>query len=119
MTHFRVTAQPARRAPLYVSFLLLAGASLLAQAPSGTVSGSVIDSTGVRVAGAAVRIVNTQTHETHSAVTSASGDYLFPSVSTGEYNLEARANGFKSEQRAGIRLDVNQNARVDFHLQVG
>ncbi|MEO7145663.1 MAG: TonB-dependent receptor, partial [Bryobacteraceae bacterium] len=88
-------------------------------APSGTVSGSVIDSTGGRIAGAAVRIVNTQTHETHSAVTSASGDYLFPSVSTGEYNLEARANGFKSERRAGVRLDVNQNARVDFHLQVG
>ncbi len=102
-----------------IAVLLLAGSALLAQTTSGTVSGSVSDSTGARIAGATVRITNVATHETRTAVTSASGDYLFPAVPAGEYVVEAESSGFKIERRAGIRLDVNQNARVDFTLQVG
>jgi hypothetical protein len=93
--------------------------SLPGQTPSGTVSGSVADSSRARVAGAMVRLTNVHTRESHTATTNASGDFLFPAVPNGEYSLEAHAAGFKREQRAGIRLDVNQNARVDFSLQVG
>lgn len=71
------------------------------------------------MAGATVQITNVQTRETRTVTTSASGDYIFPSVVTGQYTLTAQANGFKRAQRAGIRLDVNQNARVDFTLQIG
>ena len=74
---------------------------------------------GAQVPGATVRIVNDSTHETHSTTTSASGAYIFPIVPTGEYMLEAEATGFKLEKRTGITLDVNQNARADFALQVG
>ncbi|MDQ2946173.1 MAG: carboxypeptidase-like regulatory domain-containing protein [Acidobacteriota bacterium] len=93
--------------------------ALCAQATTGTVSGSVADSSGARVMGATVRITNVQTGESHAATTGASGDYLFPSVPTGEYVLDAQASGFKREQRSGVKLDVNQNARVDFSLPVG
>ena len=92
---------------------------LLCQTPSGSVSGSVFDSSGAQVAGATVRITNVATHETHTATSSASGGYVFPVVPTGEYVLEAEAAGFKREQHAGVNLDVNQNARVDFSLHVG
>ena len=99
--------------------LLLSGAVLMAQTAAGTVSGTVTDSTGGSVASATVELRNMQTQETRIAKTGAAGNYLFPSVPTGEYTLDAQAQGFKREQRAGIKLDVNQNARVDFHLQVG
>src|SRR5579884_672832 len=98
---------------------LYAAALLFAQTPTGSISGSVSDTTGARVGGATVRVTNTQTHEMHTATTSASGDYLFPTLTAGQYVLDAEAPGFKREQRAGIVLDVNQNARVDFLLQVG
>jgi hypothetical protein len=102
---------------LAILFSLLG--SLPAQSPTGTISGSVTDSTGALVGKATVRITNVQTQEAHTAITNDAGDYLFPSVPTGEYILGAQASGFKQEQRAGIKLDVNQNARVDFALQVG
>ncbi|MBV9085477.1 MAG: TonB-dependent receptor, partial [Acidobacteriaceae bacterium] len=44
---------------------------------------------------------------------------LFPSVPPGNYVLTAEASGFTTERRSGVTLDVNQNARVDFSLQVG
>ena len=99
--------------------MTMIGCLLMAQTPAGSISGSVSDSTGAQVAKAAVRIINTKTHEIHRATTGPSGMYVFPTVDAGEYVLEAEAEGFKLERRAGIVLDVNQNARVDFVLQVG
>jgi hypothetical protein len=107
------------RSYLNLGWSLFAGAALLGQTPAGTVSGSVSDSSGARVSGVAVKITHLGTHETHVAATSGTGDYLFPSIPTGEYALEAQASGFKREKRTGIKVDVNQNARVDFILQVG
>src|SRR5579862_553135 len=98
---------------------LLFSISLSAQTPTGSISGNVADSSGAQVAGATARVINNATHETHTATTSALGAYLFPIVPVGQYSLEAEAPGFKVEKRTGITLDVNQNARVDFVLQVG
>jgi len=92
---------------------------LWAQTPTGSVSGTVTDSTGASVANAAVRIINSATHETHATSSTPAGAYLFPIVPAGSYALEAEASGFKMERREGVMLDVNQNARADFVLQVG
>src|SRR5436305_2883940 len=106
------------RAALALAFYLTAG-TLFGQTTTGTVSGAVADNSGARVPGATVRIVNVETRDTRTTTANNTGDYLFPSVPTGQYELQAEATGFKTERRAGIRLDVNQNARVDFTLQVG
>lgn len=99
--------------------LCLIASALFGQTTTGTVSGSLADSSGAQIPGATVRIINSATHETRTATTSATGDYLFPSVPTGEYVLETESHGFKTERQSGIKVDVNQNARVDFTLQVG
>jgi hypothetical protein len=99
--------------------LLFTTVSIEAQTTTGTISGTVADPSGSRVAGAAVTLTNPQTHETHRATTSANGDYIFTNVPAGDYTLDAQSSGFKQERHAGIHLDANQNARVDFALQVG
>ena len=104
---------------LLIAWLAMA-TNLTAQTPTGSVSGTVSDSTGAPVAGATVRIINNGTHETHYHYhRQPSGAYLFPIVPVGQYSLEAECPGFKLEKRTGVTLDVNQNARVDFVLQVG
>jgi hypothetical protein len=100
-------------------WLLAMAGALFAQTPTGSVSGSVADTTGAQMTGATIRIINNETHETHTTTSGANGAYLFPIVPVGQYSLEAEATGFKLEKRTGIALDVNQNARVDFVLQVG
>ena len=99
--------------------IILTTCTLNAQTPTGSVSGSVADSTGAQVAGATVRLINDDTHETRTATTGPTGAYLFPIVPVGNYTVEAEAPGFKTEKRSGIKLDVNQNGRVDLVLQVG
>jgi hypothetical protein len=108
------------RRPLFVcAFAALAVSRLFGQTPTGSISGSVADSSGGQLVGATIRLINTQTQDTRTAVTNNTGAYIFPIVAVGDYVMEAQSEGFKLERRAGIKLDVNQNARVDFVLQVG
>lgn len=102
-----------------VTAMLLIAAAAFGQSTTGTIGGTVTDSSGAVVPGATVRIVNVATQETRTAIVGGTGDYLFPSVTVGEYTLSAESGGFKTERRTGIKIDVNQNARVDFTLQVG
>jgi hypothetical protein len=105
--------------PILVAIATITGSLLVAQTPTGSISGTVADSTGGQVAGATVRLINANTRETKTAATTASGAYIFPIVAAGEYVMEAESAGFKLEKRGGVTINVNQNARIDFVLQVG
>ena len=105
-----------RLAPFVLLALCL---SIQGQTPTGTISGVVSDSSGARVAGAAVQLVNSETGEQRAVKSGDSGNYVFTNVPAGNYALNAEVSGFKREQRTGVRLEVNQNARVDFALQLG
>ncbi len=101
--------------------ILLGGMSgrLMAQAVSGTILGTVQDSTGAAIAGAPVTILSPETGVTRTAVTNSSGEYDVPSLPPGTYNASAEEKGFKKVSISGIRLNVDQKVRVDLKLEVG
>ena len=90
-----------------------------AQTTSTTVLGTVTDPSGATVAGAKVTLLQVSTGIKRQDTTSSSGDYTFPLVDPGAYSVTVEAAGFKIETRGGLQLELNQKARVDFHLQVG
>jgi len=92
---------------------------MYAQGVTGTIAGTLTDPSGGRLAQATVRVVNELTGEQRSDTTNASGDYIFPNLATGQYSVQAEAAGFRKFTRQGIRLNVNQNARVDIQMEVG
>src|ERR1700681_2950434 len=71
------------------------------------------------VLGAIVTVTNPQTNVARSTTTNSAGDYTFPAMQPGVYNVKAEMRGFKGEVREGVVLEVEQIARIDFHLQVG
>jgi hypothetical protein len=74
---------------------------------SGTITGSVTDSTGAVVPGATVTIVNPVSEYTRSAVTDSSGSYQFPNVPFNPYHLTVDAKGFaKFAQDVDVRSSV-------------
>src|SRR6266487_1600666 len=103
-----------------IAILLLTSAvALLAQTATGTIFGTVTDSTGGVVPGANVKAANILTGEIKTSWTDPAGSYLFPSLPVGEYRVEVEAAGFMKFIREGILLNVNRNARADAALQVG
>jgi hypothetical protein len=77
----------------------------VAQITTGTVAGSVKDTTGAVVPGATVVLIS-EARATKSLplVTSATGDYVFPNVTADTYTVEVALDGFRTVRRAGIKV---------------
>ncbi len=100
--------------------LLLGAAHSLAQvAPTGTVSGTIKDSTGLVVASATVTIVNPDSNYARTATTRDDGAYSFVALPIGHYNVKVECAGFKTVTQTGLTLDVSQEAVLNFSLQAG
>src|SRR5580692_1822418 len=93
--------------------------SLQAQVDTGSITGSVTDSSGAVVGGAKVTLTNEGTGTTLSTVTGADGVYDFSPVRIGSYRLETAASGFKKEVHAHIAVDVSARVLLNFKLQTG
>lgn len=100
-------------------FLWIAVGVAPGQTTTGSVYGTVADSSGAVLPNAQVTVTNVHTGETHTARTNGSGDYLFPMLAPGEYTVSAQSEGFKRQTQSGIRLDANQNVHASFNLQLG
>ncbi len=103
----------------FATVVMLATGLTLAQITTGTVSGTVRDSSGAVLPGANVNLINTDTGATRTAVADARGYYAAPNLSLGQYEITATSEGFQTTVRRGITLNVGQNAVIDFGLQIG
>lgn len=79
---------------------------------TGSVSGTVVDDSNIPVPNASVRIIQTGA----TAVTDGSGNYTFPMVAIGTYDLVAQKFGFESDTVTNVVVTENQNTDVDFTL---
>src|SRR3984957_14772435 len=84
-------------------FIALFAALLFAEAlngpsTSGTVLGTVRESSGAVVPGAMVNLTNTGTNAKHSTVTGDTGTYQFVNLEVGSYKLTVEAPGFRKEE---------------------
>ncbi|MGH9430258.1 MAG: carboxypeptidase regulatory-like domain-containing protein, partial [Terriglobia bacterium] len=90
-----------------------------AQVDRGSMVGTVRDSSGAVVPGAAVTIANVATGLTAHLSTDASGNYTANLLQIGSYSVIAEKPGFRKTARTGVTLGVNETIRVDLVLSVG
>jgi len=93
--------------------------SVSAQTTSTTILGTVTDPTGAVLPGVKLTVVNTRTGVKREDVTSSTGDFSFPLLDVGVYDLIVDAKGFKQEIRRNLVLEINEKVRADFVLQIG
>src|SRR3954470_15341615 len=99
--------------------LIVCATASWSQTATGTIIGTVSDHTGAVVPNAKVTVVNIATAARTEVATNAEGDYAAPLLPPGNYGVSVSAAGFKGYEQKGIRLQVQQQARVDIVLQVG
>ena len=90
-----------------------------AQQTTSDILGTVMDNTGAVVAGAAITVENIATHETRTAVTSDSGDYVVNLLIPGTYTVSASASGFQKFVVSSVVLSAGDRIRVNAHMVVG
>jgi outer membrane receptor protein involved in Fe transport len=78
------------------------------QAVTGSISGSVTDTTGAAVQGAELKLMSETTGAERSLRTGQSGEFVIDSLDPGGYSLSVAASGFKTLERKGIRLTPSE-----------
>lgn len=86
---------------------------------TGTILGTVTDTSGAVVPGASVEVTNVATNATNRVTTTATGDYTLANLVPGTYKVSAQMNGFSTVVTHDIVLAVAQNARIDLRLKPG
>ena len=103
---------------LLLLLLLLPGTNY-GQVTTGTLLGTVQDSSGAAIRGATVTARNLQTGLTRSVPTGDDGGYEINLLPVGDYSIRVEFIGFKADERSPVTLLINSRARVDFALQSG
>jgi hypothetical protein len=85
---------------------------------TATVKGTVLDPQRLFVAGAEVAIKNPSTGLSRTVTTGADGEYRFPLLAPGSYEIQAEAQGF-AKAVGSLSLSVGGTLTYDFHLEVG
>ena len=101
--------------------LLLLGVAAVpvwAQRTAGTISGTVMDTTGAVLPGVSVTAVCTETNLTRTVITDTQGGYTIPDVPGCLYRVTAELAGFKTIAREAP-VAANSVAKTDFRLEVG
>jgi len=92
---------------------------LAAQGTTATILGTVTDSTGATIPGAAVQVKNVGTGQVQTIQTDAAGRFRVPDLPVGNYEVQATREGFATVVHKGITLTVGSENVVDFSLAVG
>jgi hypothetical protein len=109
---------PGLRMVLGGSLLLWAGA-VLCGAQTGSIDGTVSDSAGAVIPGAAITIRNLQSSASRSVTSNAVGAYSIPDLSVGTYDITVAKTGFKTFQVSGARLSVAQSLTIAASIEPG
>ena len=99
--------------------VLLFCSSMFAQGNAGRILGTVTDQTGGALPGAMISVIDVQRGVTRTLTADDSGAYNAPNLLPGSYSVSASFKGFKTAERTGFTLEVNQELRVDLMLEPG
>jgi hypothetical protein len=97
----------------------LAGFANAAHAQTAQFSGLIQDPSGMKVVGAEVSVRSEQTGSRRMTESNDTGFYSVFSLSPGLYRISVRTPGFETIIRDGIKLEIGENARLDFKLHIG
>ncbi|HVT98849.1 MAG TPA: carboxypeptidase-like regulatory domain-containing protein, partial [Acidobacteriaceae bacterium] len=99
--------------------LLLPSRAAFAQVDEGSISGTVVDSTGAVVPNAQVTLLNTDQGITVQTSTAAGGTYTFAPVRAGHYEITVTAQGFSKTTQSNLTVNVGTPLTVNIQLKVG
>jgi len=108
------------RCSLVLIILLVAAGRMFGQAgATGTILGTITDSSGAILPNVDVTVTNTATNQAFHTLSSSSGDFNAPALNPGSYIVAATAPGFQKSVTKPFILTVDQKIRIDLAMKPG
>lgn len=113
-----------RRLPYFaiLACLLLAlglTSNSFGQGITGSITGTVTDSSGAPIVSATVTVRETDTNAVRVVNSSDAGTYAVTQLPPGRYSVKVDTAGFKTYQQDHITLEIDQVAQINAQLEVG
>ncbi|HEX3319304.1 MAG TPA: TonB-dependent receptor [Terriglobales bacterium] len=108
-----------RRIAMFLVCLLALTSIGLAQVDTGTIAGSIHDAQGAGLPSATVTFVDLATNASSKTQTDGIGNYASPPLRPGNYKVMVEAQGFKTQTRSTVLVQVQDRVRIDFDMAVG
>src|SRR5258708_2109569 len=93
--------------------------AVLAVGQTGSIQGTVTDTTGALVSGASVTAVNSATGTSRSATSSESGAFSIPALAVGEYAVTVEKTGFAPVKFNNVDVTVALTLPLNARLTLG
>ena len=120
MKALRMTAATVKWSLIYVPVLAFSISAATGQTTgTGTISGTVTDSSGARIPGAKITATEASTHLVRSTVSNAEGVYTLPALRTGTYDVLMESTGMASRLQKNVVLDADSTRTIDLITAVG
>jgi trimeric autotransporter adhesin len=109
----------ARSSQVTLAFVLaVTSGPVSAQSFYATIRGAVGDATGV-IAGVTLTLTDERTGVARTTTTNHVGEYVFANTAPAQYTLTAELTGFKTFERRGLLITVQQALVLDILLEIG
>ena len=103
---------------LLMSFALFAGSAFAQTSTTGSIEGTVTDTTGAAVPGIAVKVSSTNLISAQTAITDDSGRFRILGLPPGKYMVAVEAEkGFAKFERSDVVVNLSRNTSVEIQLQ--
>jgi outer membrane receptor protein involved in Fe transport len=104
---------------LFATALLLTSVRAYAQVTTATLVGTVSDTSGGALPGAAIVATNTSTNVARQTFTDSRGEFVLTALPVGQYSLKIEMSGFRPKTIEGLTLAAAQTVRQAVSLDVG
>ncbi len=114
-------AKTALSLPWFIALSLALGSVSTGQIKSGVITGTVSDSNGAVIPGAAVSVVQQGTNVTANTVTSDSGNFTVPYLAPGSYTIivEKSGSGFAKYSKIDVAVSTAQTIKMEIVMEAG
>ena len=85
---------------------------------TGAFRGTVLDSTGGRIAQASIVVVNTANGTRYAATSDNEGHFVFDLLPPGDYSARVEASGMSPQITPQLHVDIGGTAELEFRLPV-
>jgi Carboxypeptidase regulatory-like domain/TonB dependent receptor len=101
-----------------LTLFLIPARSAAQDSATGSIRGTVLDSTGGRIGQASIIVVNTATGTRYAATSDAEGSFAFDLLPPGDYSARVAAQGMSPQVTPQLHVDVGAASALEFHLTI-